>query len=170
MPVAKELYRLPSGDRNTAVGIFISAAAAVAEMILGAIWIATEYAAWKLGYASELGVPLLSLSPSSRMTLRAVGVFVAGLAAMMVLGRRTRAHLAPIVVLLMPIALLGLAPLCAPLAGSLPALRCIRAGRIDRLQLPRPSRLRAQQDRNGEAALGDGWIHDRLPRDKELHG
>src|SRR6476620_9984756 len=97
--MSKELYRLPSGDRNTAVGIFFSAVGAVFSVILGSIWIATQYTAWKLGYAPELGSALVSFPGSPRLYLKAVALIVGGIAIAMLAGRRIRSHVTPVALL-----------------------------------------------------------------------
>ena len=53
--------------------------------------------------------------------------------------------------------------------GPRPARPDVRPRRIDRLELPRPRRLRGEQGRDRQGDLGDGRRDDRAPGDTHVH-
>lgn len=55
------LYRLPSANGDTVAGIYSSAAVVVGGVIGFAIWMATQYAAYRLEFHPALGAPLLHI-------------------------------------------------------------------------------------------------------------
>ena len=75
------LYRLPTtGERNTAAGIFVSSIGSIVGILILVLWVGTQWAAWKLGYQSALGVPLYEPDPGVRewLLVAAVAAFLAG--------------------------------------------------------------------------------------------
>src|SRR5262249_17622861 len=87
-----ELYRLPAASRTSALGIFVAAATTVFLVALASIWLATELTAWRLGFASELGSPAVTVPEACTDWLRAVAVVLGGVALAMVFQSRARRH------------------------------------------------------------------------------
>ncbi len=109
------LYRLPQSNGDSAAGIYLGAIVTVITVIGFAIWAATQYTAYRLGYHPALGAPLLWLSSSYRPLLGPAAVAAGALGAVCAASPRWR-HAA--VVLLVGAALLlalRVGPLYAPL-------------------------------------------------------
>ena len=61
MNVADELYRLPSGGRIRAAGLYPVVVAGATGGVLGSLWIATQWMAYRWRFAPSLGHPWLAL-------------------------------------------------------------------------------------------------------------
>lgn len=114
MKDAASLYHLPTGERNTAVGIFFSAALAVAGIILAAIWSGTEYVAYRFGFAAALGAPIVRLPDAYVPAARAAAVLVAAAGVIAFLYPRVRARARGLLILGALLGAVAIMPIYAP--------------------------------------------------------
>src|SRR2546426_261421 len=91
---APDLYRLPRAKGEPAAALSLGAVGAVVGVIGLAIWAATQYAAYRLGFHPALGVPLLVVPLPYRGLLASGAVLGGGLGAGCAAARWWRAEAA----------------------------------------------------------------------------
>jgi type IV secretory pathway TraG/TraD family ATPase VirD4 len=109
------LYRLPRTDGGTAAGTYLGAVVTVVTVIGLAIWTATQYAAYRLGFHPALGTPLFWVSSPYRELLAAVAVVAGAVGGRWTAAPRWRHASIVLFIASVFLLVLNLGPLYAPL-------------------------------------------------------
>lgn len=109
------LYRLPQTDRATAAGVYLGAVATTVMVMLLAIWAATQYTAYALGFHRALGTPLLRVPPAYADVVVLAAAVAAVLGAVCVVLPSWRRAAAPLCVTAALLVALRVGPVYAPL-------------------------------------------------------
>jgi type IV secretion system protein VirD4 len=109
------LYRLPQTNGDTAAGIYLGAIVTVVTVIGLAIWAATQYTAYRLGFHPGLGVPLLWVASPYQELMGPAAVVVGAVGAWSAASPRWRPAAAVLLIGTALLLALRVGPLYAPL-------------------------------------------------------
>jgi type IV secretion system protein VirD4 len=109
------IYRLPRGGRNEAAGVVAGAAGAIVGTVGVALWTATQYTAFRLGFHPGLGPALVEVPAPHQVWLGPLAIVVAALGAASATRGRSRRWAAWLLVAAVFLVMLRLGPVYPPL-------------------------------------------------------